>query len=66
MASKMEIEACNISIDNADLVLMDGSLYSQFMTRQTSLTQLMIESIKKETMLFLFQKHLTHESSLRI
>ena len=47
MASKMEIEACNISIDKADLVLMDGSLYSQFMTRQTSLTQLMIESIKK-------------------
>ena len=47
MASKMEIEACNISIDKADLVLMDGSLYSQFMTRQVSLTQLMIESIKK-------------------
>ena len=47
MASKMEIEACNMSIDDADLVLMDGSLYSQFMTRQASLTQLMIESIKK-------------------
>ena len=47
MASKMEIEACNMSIDNADLVLMDGALYSQFMTRQASLTQLMIESIKK-------------------
>ena len=47
MASKMEIEACNISIDKADLVLMDGSLYSQFMTRQAPLTQLMIESIKK-------------------
>ena len=47
LASKMEIEACNMSIDNADLVLMDGSLYSQFMTRQASLTQLMIESIKK-------------------
>jgi len=47
MASKMEIEACNMSIDNADLVLMDGSLYSQFMTRQASLTQLMIESMKK-------------------
>ena len=47
MASKMEIEACNMSIDDADLVLMDGSLYSQFMTRQTSLTQLMIESMKK-------------------
>ena len=47
MASKMEIEACNMSIDDADLVLMDGSLYSQFMTRQASLTQLMIESMKK-------------------
>jgi len=47
MASKMEIEACNMSIDDADLVLMDGSLYSQFMTRQSSLTQLMIESMKK-------------------
>ena len=47
MASKMEIEACNMSIDNADLVLTDGSLYSQFMTRQASLTQLMIESMKK-------------------
>ena len=47
MASKMEIAACNMSIDDADLVLMDGSLYSQFMTRQASLTQLMIESIKK-------------------
>ena len=47
MASKMEIKACNMSIDDADLVLMDGSLYSQFMTRQASLTQLMIESMKK-------------------
>ena len=47
MASKMEIEACNMSIDDADLVLMDGSLYSQFMTRQASLTQLMIKSMKK-------------------
>ena len=47
LASKMEIDACNMSIDNADLVLMDGSLYSQFMTRQASLTQLMIESMKK-------------------
>ena len=47
MASKMEIEACNMSIDDADLVLTDGSLSSHFMTRQASLTQLMIESIKK-------------------
>ena len=47
LASKMEIEACNMSIDNADLVLMDGSLYSQFMTRQTSLTESMINAMKK-------------------
>jgi len=47
LASKMEIDACNISIDSADLVLMDGSLYSQFMTRQVSLTESMIGAMKK-------------------
>ena len=47
LASKMEIDACNMSIDSADLVLMDGSLYSQFMTRQASLTELMINAMKK-------------------
>ena len=56
MASKMEIEACNMSIDDADLVLMDGSLYSQFMTRQTSLTQLMIESMKKRNNVIFISK----------
>jgi len=47
LASKMEIDACNMSIDNADLVLMDGSLYSQFMTRQASLTESMVSAMKK-------------------
>ena len=47
LASKMEIDACNMSIDSADLVLMDGSLYSQFMTRQASLTESMITAMKK-------------------
>ena len=47
LASKMEIEACNMSIDNADLVLMDGSLYSQFMTRQAALTESMVNAMKK-------------------
>ena len=37
IASRMEIEACEQSIDSAELVLMDGSLHSQFMTRQSSL-----------------------------
>ena len=47
LASKMEIDACNMSIDSADLVLMEGSLYSQFMTRQASLTESMINAMKK-------------------
>ena len=47
LASKMEIEACNMSIDNVDLVLMDGSLYSQFMTRQVSLTESIVGAMKK-------------------
>ena len=47
LASKMEIDACNMSVDEADLVLMDGSLYSQFMTRQAALTASMINAMKK-------------------
>ena len=47
LASKMEIDACNMSVDEADLVLMDGSLYSQFMTRQARLTESMINAMKK-------------------
>ena len=47
LASKMEIDACNMSVDEADLVLMDGSLYSQFMTRQAALTESMINAMKK-------------------
>lgn len=48
VASKMEIDACNSSIEKSDLVLMDGSLYSQFMTRQASLTSSIIKTIKKK------------------
>ena len=47
LASKMEIDACNMSVNEADLVLMDGSLYSQFMTRQATLSQSMISAMKK-------------------
>lgn len=47
MASKMEIQACEQSVDVSDLVLMDGSLYSQFMTRQSSLIGSVIKVIKK-------------------
>lgn len=46
-ASKMEIDVCAASVDKADLVTLDGSLYSQFLTRQTSLTTLLTSAIKK-------------------
>jgi len=45
LASKMEIEACVQTVEKVDLVLMDGSLYSQFMTRQEDLTDSLISAI---------------------
>ncbi|RTZ70748.1 MAG: nuclease [Thaumarchaeota archaeon] len=47
LASKMEIDACQESVDKADLVLMDGSLYSQFLTRQKSLASSLVNTITK-------------------
>ena len=38
MASEMEVDICKKAIDLSDIVMMDGSLYSQFMTRQSGLT----------------------------
>jgi len=56
IASKMEIFACESSVDQVDLVLMDGSLYSQFMTRQSSLiSSLMKTMVKKRERGFCFQ-----------
>src|SRR3989304_3786478 len=43
----MEIEACEQSVDLVDLVLMDGSLHSQFMTRQSSLDTAIVKAMKK-------------------
>ncbi len=48
LASKMEIDACKESIDSTDLVLMDGSLYSQFLTRQKSLADSLVNTITKK------------------
>ena len=54
MASKMEIDACDASVDQAELILMDGSLYSQFMTRQSTLSSTLLKSMrKKENVIFL-------------
>jgi len=54
IASKMEIDACQQSIDSVDLVLMDGSLHSQFMTRQSSLDAAIVNAMKKrENVIFI-------------
>jgi len=47
IASKMEIEACERTVDLVDLVLMDGSLHSQFMTRQSSLDAMVVKTMRK-------------------
>ena len=47
IASKMEIDACEKTVEQVDLVLMDGSLHSQFMTRQSSLDALVVKMMKK-------------------
>lgn len=48
IASKMEIDACERTVDLVDLVLMDGSLHSQFMTRQSSLDAIVVKTMKKK------------------
>ena len=48
IASRMEIEACEKTVDLTDLVLMDGSLHSQFMTRQSSLDAIVVKTMKKK------------------
>jgi hypothetical protein len=47
IASRMEIDACEKTVDQVDLVLMDGSLHSQFMTRQSSLDAAIVKTMKK-------------------
>ena len=48
IASKMEIEACEKTVEKVDLVLMDGSLHSQFMTRQAALDAAVVKIMKKK------------------
>ena len=47
IASRMEVDACEKTVDLVDLVLMDGSLYSQFMTRQPALGALIVKTMKR-------------------
>ncbi len=55
-ASKMEIEACVNSVEKADLVSLDGSLYSQFLTRQASLGSSITSAIKKKNNVIFISK----------
>jgi len=48
IASKMEIDACEKTVDEVDLVLMDGSLHSQFMTRQSALDAQVVRIMNKK------------------
>ena len=48
VASKMEIEACEKTVDDVDMVLMDGSLHSQLMTRQANLGSSIVRIMKKK------------------
>jgi hypothetical protein len=48
IASKMEIDACEKTVDKVDLVLMDGSLHSQFMTRQSALDAQVVRTMNKK------------------
>lgn len=53
IASKMEIDACKETVDLVDITLMDGSLYSQFMTRQSGLTHTILKIMaKKQNVVF--------------
>ena len=50
----MEIDACEKTVDQVDLVLMDGSLHSQFMTRQSSLDVQVVRTMtKKNNVIFI-------------
>lgn len=48
IASRMEIDACEKTVDQVDMVLMDGSLHSQFMTRQSSLDAMVVSMMKRK------------------
>jgi NurA-like 5'-3' nuclease len=53
ISSKMEIQACEQTIDLADLVLMDGSIYSHFTTKHTPLRQIKDIITKKDNVVFI-------------
>ena len=66
-ASKMEIDACAASADKADMVALDGSLYSQFLTRQISLIAKLASIIKKKNnVIFVSKTSVTRKEFSRL
>jgi len=54
LASRMELDACQESVDKAELVLRDGSLYSQFLTRPKPLANSLVNTItNKNNVIFM-------------
>ena len=66
LASKMEIDACVDSVNKTDLVLMDGSLYSQFLTRQKSLADLLASTIEQKNNVVFISKTSNTKNNLKI
>jgi NurA-like 5'-3' nuclease len=54
LASEMEVDVCKKAIEVSDIVMMDGSLYSQFMTRQSGLSHAIVRIMtKKNNVIFI-------------
>ncbi|NDB90767.1 MAG: nuclease [Thaumarchaeota archaeon] len=59
MASEMEVDICRKAVDVSDIVMMDGSLYSQFMTRQAGLTPEMFKNLGSQAGDIFYYNHAT-------
>lgn len=54
LASEMEVDICKKAVEVSDIVMMDGSLYSQFMTRQSGLSPAIVRIMtKKNNVIFI-------------
>ena len=64
IASKMEIDACEKTVDKVDLVLMDGSLHSQFMTRQSALDAQVVRTMNKKKKCYFYCKDIKYKKTI--
>ena len=64
IASKMEIDACEKTVDKVDLVLMDGSLHSQFMTRQSALDAQVVRIMNKKKERYFYCKDIKYKKTI--